>query len=237
MFNEKDPLVKFKLDILKKGFPAQNSVVFGDMYIVEGGFTKKCLEYGSESVLLIDSLETPNWLDTRKKNPNINFYKGDFSNTLFMKSIQETYDLSVVFDILLHQAPLLNTLHLMLEKTNKHICIVQPMLREQKYENTLIYLPGNSNTSELYPMKDLNKEFRVFDVNEVNQSHWLWGMTVSFLTSVLKGEGFEITFSKEYADMPNKNWFWWGCVAERKEQNIKHWSSHRTTRDLYNPNW
>ena len=237
MFNEKNSLVKFKLQVLKKGFPAKNAVVFGDMYKVEGCYTKKCMEFGCERVLLIDTLETPNWLETRKKNPKINFYKGDFSNTLFMKSIQENFELGVVFDILLHQAPLLNTIHLMLEKITKRICIVQPMLREQKFSNTLIYLPGNTNIDELYPLKERNEEFKVFDVNEVNLAYWIWGMTPSFLTSVLKGEGFEIIYSQEFEDSPNKNWFWWGCVAERKYHNMSHWSNHRTTKDLYFPNW
>jgi len=237
MFNEQDPLVKFKLEILKKGFPAKDCVVFGDMYVVEGGFTKKCLDYGAENVLLIDTLETPNWLDTRKQRPEINFYKGDFSNTLFMKSIQETFDTGVVFDILLHQAPLLNTLHLMLEKIRGKILIVQPMLKEQKFGNTLVYLPGNKDAGELYPMKERDKEYKAFDVNEVNQSHWLWAMTVSFLTAVLEGEGFEVTHTAKFADLPNDNYIWWGCVAERKRENPSHWSRHRVMKKLYSPSW
>jgi len=235
MIDERDDLVKFKYRILEKAFPAKDAVVFGDMYIVEGGYTKKCMDLGCESALLVDTLETPNWLDTRKANPKINFYKGDFSNTLFMKSICETFDIGVVFDILLHQAPLLNTLHLMLEKIRKRICIVQPMLVEQKLPNTLVYLPGNTETRKLYPLEKPDRDHKVFDVSEVNQSHWLWGMTTSFLTSVLMGEGFEITYSEKFGRLPNKNWFWWGCVAERRQENPSHWSRHTTTRDLYFP--
>jgi hypothetical protein len=237
MFNENDPLVKFKMHILEKAMPAKNAIVFGDMYIVEGGYTKKCIDYGCERALLVDTLETPAWLDLRKANPTINFYKGDFSNNFFMKGIQESFDMGVVFDILLHQAPLVNTLHLMLEKINRSICIVQPMIIEQSHPNTLIYLPGNNHTGELYPLESTDAEFKIFDVNEVNQSHWIWGMTTTFLSSILKGEGFEIVYENKLCDLPNENWFWYGCIAERKTQNNKHWSFHRTTTDIYSPSW
>ena len=237
MLNEMDPLVKFKLQILQKAMPAKDAIVFGDIYIVEGGYTKKCIDYGCERATLVDSVETASWLKSRAEYPTINFYKADFANTLFMKSIQETYDIGVVYDILLHQAPLLNTIHLMLEKIRNRICIVQPMLREQKYSNTLIYLPGNDNSDELYPLEAKDKEHKVFDINEVNHSHWLWAMTRTFLFSLLKGEGFEIIYEKEGGDFPNKNWYWYGCIAQRTYQNTRHWSFYGISRDLHVPTW
>ena len=233
--NKNDPLVQFKLSILKKAFPAKDAIVFGDMYIVEGGYTQKCIEYGCEKVLLIDTLETYRWLDLRKKHPNINFYKGDFSNSLFMKSIQEKYDIAVVFDILLHQAPLLNTIHLMLEKVSNKMCIVQPMLQEQDFPNTLIYLPGNTAKDDLYPLKSSSDQYKMFNAMKVNHSNWIWGMTPSFLISVLKGEGFEVLYQKVFDFLPNKMWFWWGCVIERKYENPDHWSHHRVTEKLRKP--
>ncbi len=233
VLDENDSFVQFKLDILKRAMPARDAVVFGDMYIVEGGYTKKCLDYGCERALLIDTLETPNWLDTRKAHPTLNFYKGDFSDTLFMQSIAERYEIGIVFDILLHQAPLLNTIHLMLEKVEGRFVIAQPMLREQGFANTLVYLPGNPDVTELYPLVSQSDDYRVFDVHQVNQSHWLWGMTRSFLLNVLKGEGFELTYEQEFRDLPNPNWYWWGAVVERKARNPTHWSNRATTRDLY----
>ena len=41
-FNESDSLVRFKLDVLQS-MPAESAVVFGDMYIVEGGYTANAL--------------------------------------------------------------------------------------------------------------------------------------------------------------------------------------------------
>jgi len=237
MFNENDPLVKFKLHILQKALPAKDAIVFGDIYIVEGGFVKKLIEYGCERATLVDTVETPDWLESRKRYPTINFYKGDFSNTLFMKSYEEKYEVGVVYDILLHQAPLVNTIHLMLEKITGKVCIVQPMLREQKYPNTLIYLPGNPNFEDLYPLKSEDSEHKLFDVHEVNHSRWIWGMTVTFLSSLLKGEGFEIIYEQELSSFPNKNWYWYGLVAEKRHDNKRHWSLHTISRDLHIPTW
>jgi hypothetical protein len=58
MFNEQGPYVQFKLDTLKRATPAQSAIVFGDVYMVDGGYSRKCLDYGCKEVLLIDSLKT-----------------------------------------------------------------------------------------------------------------------------------------------------------------------------------
>jgi hypothetical protein len=237
MFNEQDPYVQFKLDILKTAMPAQSAVVFGDMYLVDGGYSNKCLEFGCERVLLIDTLETVQWQQRRIQNPGLDFFKGDFSNPHFMRSFDQTFEIGMAYDILLHQAPLLQTLHLMLEKVQHRFCLVQPMLREQPIPNTLVYLPGNAR-ADLYPMPLPNPEFKVFDVRQVNHSHWLWGMTVSFLTSVLQGEGFEIIHQAEFSQHSlTEQWTVWGCVAARNEINPLHWSAVRPTSGVQRFDW
>jgi hypothetical protein len=237
VINETDPLVQFKLDILRAAMPAESAIVFGDMYIVEGFYTAKCLEYGCERAVLVDSLETPNWLRTRLDDTRIDFLKGDFSDPFFMHSIHERYSISVVFDILLHQAPLLSTLHMMLEKTQDAIAIVQPVLEERDLKNTLVYLPGQPADSGLYPLAERSSEYRAFDLQEVNQSHWIWGMTPSFIRSVLAGEGFEIVQEGDVGKLENPLWTWWGCVARRTSNNPHNWSRQRPTPGLFEPSW
>ena len=205
--------------------PADSAVVFGDMWRVDGFYTKKTVELGCKRTVLIDSLETEKWLHTRLQNPQIDFYKGDFSSALFMKSIHDQFDVGVVFDILLHEPPLLNTLHLMLEKVMGRFCVVQPMLREQKFRNSLVYLPGN--TAELYPLAQENSDYRMLDVSQVNQSHWIWGITPTFLHAVLNGEGFDLVHEAEFSPLPNENWFWGGYVYEKKRENPAHWAVHQ----------
>jgi hypothetical protein len=237
MTNETDPLVQLKLDMLRAATPARSAIVFGDMYIVEGYYTAKCLEYGCERAVLVDTLETPGWLQTRLADNRIDFLKGDFADPFFMQSIRERHSISVVFDILLHQPPLLSTLHMMLDKTEQAIAIVQPVLKEQAIKNTLVYLPGQPADSGLYPLAERSDEYRAFDEQEVNQSHWIWGMTRSFIKSVLAGEGFEITDEDSIGELENPQWIWWGCVARRTRENPHHWSRQHPTPGLYKPSW
>jgi hypothetical protein len=235
MIIKDDPVVQFKLKILEKSLPAHTAIVLGDMWKVEGFYTKSLIDMGCKRVVLVDTLETPNWLNMRLKHPNIDFYKGDFSNSLFMKSINEKFDIAVAYDILLHQPPLLSTIHLILEKVAKRLCVVQPMLREQKFSNSLVYLPGNSK--ELYPILSEHQEYKMFDILQVNQGNWIWGMTASFLNSVLAGEGFKLVYNEELFPLENKNWFWGGYIYKRRYENSAHWANTKMTPGLYSGEW
>jgi hypothetical protein len=237
VIDEADPIVQFKLDVLRAAMPAESAIVFGDMYKLEGFYTAKCLEYGCDRVVLIDSIETPGWQQTRAADRRIDFLKSDFSNPFFMHSIRERYSISVVFDILLHQAPLLSTLHMMLEKTQDAIAIVQPVLKERDVANTLVYLPGQPANAALYPLAEPSDEYKVFDVHEVNASYWLWGMTPSLIRSVLAGEGFEVVHEASAGELENPQWNWWGCVARRSSENPLHWSRQRPVPGLFEPYW
>ncbi len=235
--DEADPIVRFKVELLRAAMPASSAAVFGDIFKVDGGYTEKCYELGCERVLLVDSVETPAWLERRLADHRLDFYKGDFSDPLFMASIRESFAVSVSFDILLHQPPLLSTLHLILSKTTEAAIIAQPVLKERELPNSLIYLPGLPADSGLYPLAERSDLFRVFDVTEVNQSHWIWAMTPSFVRSVLAGEGFEITQVAEAGELENSEWMWWGCVARRTRVPDRHWSRTRPTPGVYEPTW
>ncbi|MGH9986828.1 MAG: hypothetical protein ACRD8W_23020 [Nitrososphaeraceae archaeon] len=84
MIREDDPVVQFKLKILKKGMPVNSAVVFGDVWKVDGYYTKSILDIGCKRAVLIDSLETSTWLKIRLQYPNLDFYKG-FGEVTFMK--------------------------------------------------------------------------------------------------------------------------------------------------------
>jgi len=235
VIDENSALVRFKLEILRKAMPARDAIVFGDIYGVDGAYTEKCIEYGCERALLIDSNETPAWSRARLSQPSIDFYKGDFSDTMFMASVRETYEIGVAFDILLHQAPLLHTLHLMLEKVTGRFLIVQPMLEEQSLPNSVVFLPGNT-AAHLHPFSERADEYRLFDDTQVNRSHWLWGLTPSFLKAALAGEGFRVVHEAVAEPLlPNPHWSWQGFIAERQSQNLAHWSEHKKSLGLREP--
>ncbi|HEY7633603.1 MAG TPA: hypothetical protein VH817_23070 [Thermoleophilaceae bacterium] len=229
-----DPAVQLKLDLLSRALPASDAIVFGDMWVIEGAYTQRCLELGCERVTLVDNFETPGFVETRAANPGLNFYKGDFSDALFMESIRERYEVGVLYDILLHQPPLLHTLHLMLSKVGGRICFVQPMLREAADDAVAVYLPGNPSAESLHPLGAEQGAISLAGAREANPAHWIWGLTPSFMEAALAGEGFDITHRVEIDEQrfPNPRWFWWGCIAERTDAELQHWSRHYRERDL-----
>lgn len=237
MLNRDDRLVQFKLEQLGRALPGASTVVFGDVWGVDGSYTLECADRGCERVLLVDSLETPAWQRERLLRPAIDFRKGDFSDPFFMASVEGGFEVGVVFDILLHQPALLGTLTLMLSKVEGRFCVVQPMLEEAAAPGTVVYLPGNPRT-ELYPLATSDQDVRAFDVEEVNHSHWIWGMTPSFLTAAMRGEGFELLGEEVLEPLPNPSWSWWGAVYERRGRpRASHWSNHTTTSGLWTEPW
>lgn len=238
MLDRDEPVVDFKLSVLARALPGTASgVVFGDVWRVDGGYAVECARH-CERVLLIDSLETPAWQRERLANPSIDFRKGDFSDPLFMASVRDRFDVGVVFDILLHQPAMLGTLTLMLELVERRFCVVQPMLEEQAVPGTLVYLPGNPAVRELYPLDADAADHRLFDVDEVNHSHWIWAMTPSFLTAAIAAEGFDPVFEESLGPLPNPRWHWWGAIYERtRTRSAGHWTNQQVQFGLYPAEW
>lgn len=238
MLDRSEPVVEFKLGLLARALPeCESAVLFGDIWRVDGGYTVECARH-CERVLLIDSLETPAWQQERIAQPKIDFRKGDFSDPLFMSSVADRFDLGAVFDILLHQPTMLGTLTLMLALVEKRFCVVQPMLEEQAHPGSLVYLPGNPDVTKLYPLEAEASDHRLFDVEQVNHSHWIWGMTPSFLTAAIAAEGFDLVYEDNLGKLPNPNWNWWGAVYERKRpKSAGHWTNQQTVAGLYTGGW
>src|SRR5437867_10789434 len=230
MLQTGDPVVRFKLEILEKALPADSVIVYGDVFRMEGGYALKLAESGCDRVLLLDTLETDTWLRRRLANGNLDSCKGDFSDAFFMASIREQFSVGVAFDVLLHQAPLLHTLHLMLEKVKHRFCFVQPMIHELTVPGAVIYLPGNSCPELLHPLArdgqipSRSTEYKVFSAVRVNHCHWIWGLTRSFLHSALAGEFFAVSYESVLGALTNPSWYWYGCFAARRGMNAEHWS-------------
>ena len=186
--------------MLDRYLPATGAVVFGDIWGVDGGYSVECAERGRDRVLLIDSLRLrPGGRGS--DIPRRFLVKATFKPAV-MRIFQERLTVGVAFDILLHQPAMLGTLTLLLAKVEEKFCVVQPMLEEQQASGSLVYLPGNPAVEDLYPMQTQapTSEVRVFDAQEVDDSHWIWGMTPSFLSSAMSGEGFSLTRQRRFWD-------------------------------------
>src|ERR1022692_3004607 len=101
MLNYDDPLVGLKTKLLDLLLPTSSVIVYGDMYIVEGGFTEYCATHGADVATLIDTLETVSWQRTRSEIRNLDFYKGNFADEGFMRSLRGDFAAAVAYDVLL----------------------------------------------------------------------------------------------------------------------------------------
>jgi hypothetical protein len=234
MLDLSDPVVAFKVEMLERVTPATDAVVFGDMWRVEGGYTEKCLELGCGRALLVDAFETTGWLERRLADPErLDFVRGDFASRDFMHGLRATGELGVAFDVLLHQASLVEALHLMLTKVRCRFVVVQPALDELDVPQGLVYLPGNLAADVLYPLEARSDDYAAFDSVHVNTVQWIWGITPSAMTSLMRSEGFELAHEARLGPLPNPRWSWWGAAYERaRELPDDHWSAFATTPGL-----
>lgn len=219
-----------KLNLLEAVVPAEHAIVFGDVWGVHGAYSQHLVDLGCDPVWVVDTAETPEFKRRREQHPALHFEQGDFSDPFYMKGLRPVPEVGIAFDILLHQGPVVNATHLILHHSQRAICIAQPMLKEQALPNALIYLPGNTEARSLRPSygglrPEETDDVRAFDVEHVNQESWLWGMTRSLMENLLLGEGFEITHEEKRRELENPNWYLWGCIAERRRANPRHWSS------------
>lgn len=238
MLDRADPVVELKLDLLARGLEGVGSaVVFGDIWRVDGAYTLECAK-SCERVLLIDSLETARWQESRLAVPHVDYRKGDFSDPIFMAGVRRGFELGVAFDVLLHQPPLLDTLSRMLDLVEWRLCVVQPVLAEQASPGALLYLPGNEAARELHPLEVDASDHRLFDAEAVNHSHWIWAMSASFLHAAMRGEGFEPAFETVLGELPNPRWRWWGAVYERRRPRpATHWRALEPPPGLHQEAW
>lgn len=73
-------VVQFKTALLDRVLPTWRVIIYGDMYVVEGGYAHYVATHGAEMATLVDTTETRAWQQTRLHVDNLDFLKGDFAN-------------------------------------------------------------------------------------------------------------------------------------------------------------
>ncbi|MEM2424582.1 MAG: hypothetical protein QXR45_04265 [Candidatus Bathyarchaeia archaeon] len=190
-----------KISMIEACLPVSSVIDFGGMWEVDGLYSRICMEkFNVSRVTMIDKFESENWVKNPLLRANIDFRKGDFSDEGFMAGLKESYDLALAYDVLLHQRDPIRTLSLMLSKTKKFFLISQPILPERlmPFRNCLILLSG-SREKRLVPFhekwtREINYWSNFSDATIMNSDHWLWGMTPSFIESLMAGLGWRIIY-------------------------------------------
>lgn len=188
-----------KISLIKRCLPVDSVIDFGGMWEVDGLYSKICREmFGITQVTMVDKFESENWKSNPSLRKGIDLRKGDFSDEKFMATIKESCDLALAYDVLPHQINLRHTLSLMLSKTKKFFLISQAIIPEKlmPFNNCLILLSG-SKEQNLIPFhekwtEEINYWTNFSDATIIDTEHWLWGMTPSFIESLMGGFGLRL---------------------------------------------
>jgi hypothetical protein len=210
-----DVTVRRKLGLVKRCMPVESAIDFGGMWEVDGYYSRQCLKrFGIKKVTMVDAEESENWKDDPTLREGLDFRKGDFSDERFMKSIAGSFDLALAYDVLLHQIDLRHTLSLMLSKTKRFFLISNPVIPDSvmPWRNSLVLLSG-SRLSGLIPFreqwtKDMNYWRNFVDASNVDRHHFHWGMSPSFIESLMAGLGWTLIHKEIWKDrfLQNPRW-------------------------------
>lgn len=184
--------------MIERCLPVSSVIDFGGMWGVDGLYSSICVEeFNIPRVTMIDKFESENWIQNPRLRANIDFRIGDFSDEVFMSSLKESYDLALAYDVLPHQRDPIHTLSLMLSKTKKFFLISQAILPEEIIPHNSLILLSGSRAKKLIPFhekwtKEINYWANFSDATIMDSDHWLWGMTPSFIESLMAGLGWRI---------------------------------------------
>jgi len=219
-----DATVRRKLGLVERCLPVRSVIDFGGMWEVDGYYSKQFLtRFGIRKVTMVDAEESENWRADPALREGLDFRKGDFSDERFMESIAPSYDLATAYDVLLHQIDLRHTLSLMLSKTKRFFLISNPVIPDaiMPYRNSLILLSG-SLSPKLIPFheqwtKQMDYWRNFADSSNVERNHWLWGMSPSFIESLMAGLGWQVVHKEIWRDsfLQNQRWRMGGYVFTR----------------------
>jgi len=223
-----DVTVRRKLGLVKRCMPVESVIDFGGMWEVDGYYSKQCLtRFGAKEVTMIDVEESDNWKGDPALREGLDFRRGDFSDERFMKSIAGTFDLALAYDVLPHQIDLRHALSMMLSKTKRFFLISSPVIPDSimPYRNSLVLLSG-SRASSLIPFceqwtKDMDYWRNFKDASNIGRNHWLWGMSPSFIESLMAGLGWRLTHRELWKDrfLQNLKWRMGGFVFTKRPTN------------------
>lgn len=205
----------FKKALIDRVLPTASLLDAGGMWGVHGAYALHAATHGAERVVLMDSLRTPEFEEWSKEVPQLEFVQGDMNDPAVFTSFPKV-DTTICFEVLMHQAVPLWTLHGLTAATRKQIVLSVSVLQEGRfpYPNCAVFLPGIPpiHQAALHPAAG-NPVFKVFSTEpEVARSHseWHWGLTGSLLTSWMKYLGWAPTYESRRPFLDN--WEWWQAI-------------------------
>lgn len=192
--------VEAKLKAVKQCRDCESIRDFGGLYLVFGRYLlEPAVEMGCSFASEVDVTPREEFDtavdDATRRNPNlkVEFIRGDFRAPELFSSLRKT-DISILYEVLLHQENYVEVIKNVISKTRKYACVAQPCLREEVFS-----LPDSAALLQFFDpaLKEILREETFWPNDEPHPNRfepaaWMWGHTTSHLISTFFGFGWEV---------------------------------------------
>ena len=186
-----------KLRLLSEIGEAESIRDYGGIWEVRGRYLLEGIKaLGATRAHMIDTLEDEEFTrrveELQAERPvRVEVTHADFRDHSLQKHL-EPVDVSLLYDVILHQDDACGVIRDVLQRTRRYVCLAQPVLREEMFR-----LPNGCVNLQFYP-RELKDRLQVFGWGPQERPRdrfctgsWIWGQTVSYLTSVCYGYGWD----------------------------------------------
>lgn len=210
---------KINLAATLKGEQINSIRDFGGMWKVNGLYLLEAAKsLQPKWAEMVDNICTPEFKDSQEKlkpqGIDVRYTQADFSDVGYLDL--EPADVSLFYDVLLHQDNFVEVIRQVGKITNKYICVVQPFYENFNYPDACSLIQfmtpeeKKSMACEMWSTIDAPRER--FDVNV-----WMWAQSRRLISDVFKGYGWIETGETFNFPMPpqGSNWVYSGMIFKK----------------------
>jgi hypothetical protein len=220
-------LIRQKLEIIADIKQADSIRDFGGLYIVHGKYLLEgAVSINAKYAQMLDGTYLDEFESEKCKiqaaNPDlvIDFLHCDFREKEIFAEMKSV-DVSILYDVLLHQDNAVEVIRNVASKTKKYIVIAQPCLKESIFPLpnccVNIQIMDEQTKDELregsfWPKEEPTDRFKT--------QFWMWGQTTTYIVSVLKGLGWCLEDGFNVEGICGKYWDY--PIMRFKPENLKN---------------
>jgi hypothetical protein len=186
---------------------------FGGTYSIHGQYLlESALKVRAKFVSMIDVNPVPEFYakiaKVRESLPDlqVEFINSDFRLSPLYEVLRPV-DVSLLYNVLLHQENYMGVLNGVCRTTKKFICVAQPCLKEEYFQ-----LPCSATMLQFWE-EELKDKFRggaywpkLEPSPRFSTVQWIWGHTISHLVACFKGFGWELDDGEVVENLLGSHW-------------------------------
>ena len=215
-------VIRQKLEIIADIKQADSIRDFGGLYIVHGKYLLEgAASINAKYAQMIDVTYLDEFESEKRKaqvsSPDlvIDFLQGDFREKELFVGMR-TVDVSILYEVLLHQDNAVEVIRNVASKTKKYIVIAQPCLKESIFPLpnccVNIQIMDELREGSFWPKEEPTERFTT--------KFWMWGQTTTYIVSVLKGLGWCLDDGFNIEGICGKYWDY--PIMRFKPENLKN---------------